>query len=376
MRYFIIAGEASGDLHGANLIKELKPLDKEAVIEGWGGDMMAREGATIRMHYRSLAIMGFLQVVLKIGRIIANLKKCKSDIIAFNPDVIILIDYPGFNLRIAKFAKSKGYKVYYFISPKVWAWKESRTKSLKEFVDRLYIIFPFEIEYFAGKGVKAYYFGNPLADIIQRKSVVMSDKGKIFEETGLEDKPVIAIVPGSRRHEISHNLPVMMNICKYFPDYQIVITGVSTIPESYYRKYMSSWSEARLLFESTYEVISVAEAALVTSGTATLETALLGTPQVVCYKADNFSYQIAKRLVKVRFISLVNLIMDKEIVKELLQNDLNEESILRELRAILKGGWKRGIMLNNYRLMSDMLGEPGITMRIATDMVTNLKKPS
>ena len=373
MRYFLIAGEASGDLHGANLVKELKLKDRDSLFEGWGGDIMQKEGVNIKTHYKALAIMGFLQVLLNLRKIFVNLKRCKSDIEAFNPDVIILIDYPGFNLRIAKYASLRGRRVFYFISPKVWAWKESRVELLRRYIDRLYIIFPFEKEYFEKHGIDAHYFGNPLVDIVNRSFAGLSDRGKIFEETGLGDRPVIAFVPGSRKHEIRHNLPIMTEMCKYFPKYSFVVTAVKTIPDAYYRKYMTAWSDIKLVYNSTYEVMAVAEAALVTSGTATLETAMLGTPQVVCYRADNFSYQIAKRLVKVRFISLVNLVMDKEIVKELLQNDLTEKNLLRELRSILKGGWKRGIMINNYMEMMKMLGDQGVTGRIAEDIHSNLK---
>jgi lipid-A-disaccharide synthase len=372
MRYFIIAGEPSGDLHGSNLIRELHNADNDAEIFCWGGDLMENAGATLLMHYRQLAFMGFLEVLLNLRTISKNLKLCKKQILEKNPDVVILIDYPGFNLRIAGFARNAGIKVYYYISPKIWAWKESRISIIKKYIHRMYIIFPFEIEFFEKHKYKVEYHGNPLVDEVEHKLSAIPERSIILKSCDLEDKPVIALLAGSRRMEIKYILPEMLKIVKHYPHYQFVLTCVKSIPPEYYKKYIGD-IPVKQVVDKTYEILKIADAALVTSGTATLETALAGTPQVVCYKGDMLSYLIAINLVKVKFISLVNLIMDREIVKELLQYDLNEENIIRELNLILKGGYNRGWMMSNYESLKLKLGGPGASKRIACDVVNSLR---
>jgi lipid-A-disaccharide synthase len=371
MRYFIIAGEPSGDLHGSNLVKELIKTDKNAEIFCWGGDLMEKEGATLLMHYRKLAFMGFLEVLLHLRTISRNFKICKKQIIEARPDVLILIDYPGFNLKMARFARNEGIKVYYYISPKIWAWKESRIDIIKKYINRMYIIFPFEIEFFEKHKYKVEYHGNPLVDEIEQRLSTLPDRNQIIGSCGLSDKPVIALLAGSRRMEIKYILPEMVKIIKYYPDYQFVLTCVSSIPLEYYKK-ITRDHPVKVVVDKTYEILSIAEAALVTSGTATLETALIGTPQIVCYKGDFLSYVIAINLVKVKFISLVNLIMDKEIVKELLQYDLNEKRILKELNPLLKGGDKRDLMIGDYLNLKNKLGGSGASERIASDIYKSL----
>jgi lipid-A-disaccharide synthase len=373
MRYFIIAGEPSGDLHGSNLVKELRISDPVAEIVCWGGDLMENAGAKLLMHYRKLAFMGFLEVLLNLRAISKNFKLCKRQIIEHKPDVVILIDYPGFNLKMAAFARKAGIKVYYYISPKIWAWKESRIKIIKKFIDRMYIIFPFEIEFFKKHNYKVEYHGNPLVDEVEQKLSVIPDRNVICKSSGLDEKPVIAILAGSRKMEIKYILPEMLKVIKYFHDYQFVLTCVKSIPLEYYKSVIGN-IPIKLVVDKTYEILSIAEVALVTSGTATLETALIGTPQVVCYKGDILSYAIAINLVKVKFISLVNLIMDKEIVKELLQYDLNEETILRELNLIIKGGPNREAMIDNYKSLKVKLGGSGASKRVAADIYNSLKK--
>ena len=372
MRYFIIAGEPSGDLHGSNLIKELHNSDKEAEIFCWGGELMENAGASLLVHYRKLAFMGFLEVLLNIRTIAQNFRLCKNQILEKKPDVIILIDYPGFNLKIASFASKAGMKVYYYISPKIWAWKESRIHFIKKYITRMYIIFPFEIEFFAKHKYNVEYHGNPLVDEVEQKLSLIADRKTIYDSCGLDNRPVIAILAGSRKMEIKYILPEMLKIIKYYPDYQFVLTCVKSIPLAYYKNIIGSLP-VKLVVNKTYEILTIAEAALVTSGTATLETALIGTPQVVCYKGDILSYAIAINLVKVKFISLVNLIMDEEIVKELLQYDLNEERLRNELNLIIKGGLTREKMIGSYNNLKIKLGGSGASERIAIDIVNSLK---
>jgi lipid-A-disaccharide synthase len=373
MKYFIIAGEPSGDLHGSNLIRGILSADPEAQIFCWGGDMMVSAGGTLLMHYRKLAFMGFVTILLNIRTIAKNFSLCKKQISDHNPDVVILIDYPGFNLRLAKYVKSLGIKVFYYISPKIWAWNESRVKKVKNDVDRMYIIFPFEVDFYRKHNVEVEYHGNPLVDEIERKKLAYSDKSVLRKLLGIDDRPVIALLAGSRSHEVKHILPIMIKVVKYFPDYQFVLAGVKNLPESLYRKIIGR-KNVNLVIDKTYEVLYLADAALVTSGTATLETALIGVPQVVCYKADFFSMLIAWMVVKVQFISLVNLIMDSEVIKELVQYDLKEKRLLKELKAIVPGGSGRDKMLNNYESLKMRLGPAGASYRIAADMVNSLKK--
>ena len=372
MKYFIIAGEQSGDLHGSNLIRGIKLSDPDSVINCWGGELMEGAGAKLLMHYGRLAIMGFVNILLNIRTIARNLELCRNHIIEFNPDVAILIDYPGFNLRIAAFAKSKGIKVFYYISPKLWAWKESRIEKIRKFVDRMFIIFPFEVGFYKKHGIDVEYFGNPLVDEIARKKELLPSVSDIKRDLGLNEKPVIAMLAGSRRHEISNILPQMIKAVKYFTEFRFVLACVNSIPEKFYREIIGDVPVV-LVFDKTYEVLSVSAAALVKSGTSTLEAALLGIPQVVCYKGDTLSFEIARRLVKVKYISLVNLIMETEVVKELIQYMLTEKNIVNELLAIIPGGPGREIMISEYHRLSAKLGPPGASERIASEIVKLLK---
>jgi len=373
MRYFIIAGEQSGDLHGSNLIRELLEADKSAEIYCWGGDLMESAGATLLVHYRKMAFMGFIAVIKNLGAISKNINLCKQHITEYKPDVIIFIDYPGFNLRIAAFAKNAGYKTFYYISPKLWAWNESRVKKIKKYIDRMFIIFPFEVDFYKKHGIIVEYHGNPLVDETEKRISSFPAKSKICRYLGIEEKPVIAFLAGSRRHEIELILPEMMKLIHHFPGYQFVLAGVKNIPDELYFNIIGN-APVKLIKGKTYEILYAAEAALVTSGTATLEAALHGTPQVVCYKGDFFSMVIAWMVIKVKYISLVNLIMDTEVVKELVQYDLKEKTLLTELKAILPGGAKREKILSDYEVLKNKLGSAGASGRIAREMVRELKK--
>lgn len=372
MRYFIIAGEQSGDLHGSNLIKELIIADRNAHVSCWGGDLMEEAGATLLMHYKKMAFMGFVAVVKNIRSISKNLNRCKQEIIEYNPDIIILIDYPGFNLRIARFASSKGLRVFYYISPKLWAWNEKRVEKIRKYVDRMYIIFPFEVEFYKKHGIEVIYQGNPLKDEIERKRSLFPDKKSLQKSLGIGEKPIVGILAGSRKHEVELILPEMLKIIHHFPDYQFVLAGVKNLPDELYLKIIGN-RPVKLIKEKTYEILHSASAALVASGTATLETALLNVPQVVCYKGDFLSMIIAWMVIKVKFISLVNLIMNKEVVKELVQYSLTENSLISELKAILPGGENRNVMLLEYEVLNEKLGPAGASRRVAEDMVNYLK---
>jgi lipid-A-disaccharide synthase len=373
MRYFIIAGEQSGDLHGSNLVKELLAADKGAEIFCWGGDLMESAGATLLVHYRKLAFMGFVAVIKNLGAISKNISLCKQHIIEYKPDVVIFIDYPGFNLRIAEFAKNAGYRTFYYISPKLWAWNEGRVRKIKKYIDRMFIIFPFEVDFYKKHGITVEYFGNPLIDETEKRITLFPAKESMYKYLGIEDKPVIALLAGSRRHEIELILPEMMKTIHHFPGYQFILAGVKNIPDEVYDKIIDK-AQVKVIKEKTYEILYTSEAALVTSGTATLEAALHDTPQVVCYKGDFFSMLIAWMVVKVKYISLVNLIMGYEVVKELVQYDLTENSLLTELKAILPGGEKRGKLLSDYEVLKSKMGSAGASGRIAREMVAELKK--
>jgi lipid-A-disaccharide synthase len=373
MRYFIIAGEQSGDLHGSNLIRELKRTDNKAEVFCWGGDLMEAAGAMLLMHYRKLAFMGFVAVVKNIRAISRNLRICKQQIIDYNPDVLILIDYPGFNLRIAKFSAKEGFSTYYYISPKLWAWNEKRVEKIKRYIERMYIIFPFEVEFYQKHGIEVIYHGNPLKDEIENKISLFPEKTHLNKLLGIDYKPVIAILAGSRRHEVELILPEMLKIIRQFPDYQFILAGVKNLPDELYLKIIGN-EPVKLIKERTYEILYSASAALVTSGTATLEAALLNTPQIVCYKGDFFSMLIAWMVIKVKYISLVNLILNREVVKELVQYSLTEQRIISELKAILPGGEKRDTILSDYKLLSEKLGPAGASQRVAADIFETLKK--
>lgn len=342
MKYYLIAGEASGDLHGSNLIKEIKKLDGEASIRAWGGDKMKAAGAHIIKHYRELAFMGFAEVIKNLPTILSNIKFCKKDIEQFHPDVVLLIDYPGFNLRIAKWAKEKGFKTVYYISPQVWAWKEGRVRSIKKVVDKMLVILPFEKEFYQKREYKVEYVGHPLVQVIEAfqsentlQFITWRSAKKNPEQK--DQKEIIALLPGSRKQEIEKKLPIMLDVSKNFPQYRMVIAQAPGQPIEFYKKLIGDHdSDIEIALEGqTYILLKQAKAALVTSGTATLETALFGVPQVVCYKGSSISYQIGRRLVKIKYISLVNLIMDKKVVTELIQNDLTPENLTRELNSIL-----------------------------------------
>ena len=372
MRFFIIAGEQSGDLHGSNLVKGLFNADPKAEIFCWGGDLMESAGAKLLMHYRKLAFMGFVAVVKNLGAIRKNLSLCKQQIDEYKPDVVIFIDYAGFNMRIAKYAKHKGYRTFYYISPKFWAWNEGRVEKIKKYIDRMFIIFPFEVAFYKKHGISVDYNGNPLVDETESRISSFPPKESIHKFLGIEEKPVIALLAGSRKHEIELVLPEMIKMVRHFPEYQFVLAGVKNIQDDVYLNLIGK-EPVILIKEKTYEILYVAQASLVTSGTATLEAALLDTPQVVCYKGDFFSMLIAWTVIKVKYISLVNLIMDFEVIKELVQYDLNEKNLLPELKAILPGGSKREKILSDYDILKEKLGPAGASSRIAMEMVKELK---
>lgn len=365
MKYYIIAGEASGDLHGSNLMKELKKLDSSAEFRFWGGDLMANQGGQLVKHYKDLAFMGFSEVLMNLKTILGNLSFCKEDIKKFDPDILILIDYPGFNLRIAKFAKHLGIKVYYYISPQVWAWKSGRVQLIKKYVDRMFVILPFEKAFYEKYNYEVDFVGHPLLDAM--KDLPDLDKDAFKKENNLDTRKIIALLPGSRQQEIKKKLPIMLSIREDFPDYQFVIAGAPSQPLSFYREFVGD--SVKIISDQTYNLIRASDAALVTSGTATLETALLNVPEVVCYKGSTISYEIGKRLVKhIRFISLVNLIMDKEVVKELIQNNLTKVNVSQELKKILNAENRAEIRLS-YQELKHKLGGEGASKRTAELMI-------
>ena len=372
MKLFLIAGEASGDLHGSNLIKALIQKDSSIDLRFWGGDLMEKAASRKpEKHYKALAFMGFVEVVMNLGRIVQNFKKCKEDILAFQPDGLVLIDYPGFNLRMAKWAKSQGIKVYYYISPKVWAWKESRVHKIKKYVDTLFTIFPFETAFFKKYDMEVEYVGNPLVDAISEFRALREPQCPNYQflEVGKNnEKPIVAILPGSRRQEVRTKLPVMLEAAGKFPAYQFVIAGAPSLDPEFYEPFIEGY-DAKILFGKTYEILESAEAALVTSGTATLETSLFGVPQVVCYIASPISYAIAKRLIKIKFISLVNLIFDREVVRELIQDECNVDQLAEELSYVLKGGKKRAQQEQDCATLIEMLGSGSASEKVAREIL-------
>ena len=356
VKYYIISGEASGDLHGGNLIKALKTQDLQSNIRCWGGDLMQAAGAELVKHYRDLAFMGFAEVVSNLPTIFKNIRFCKEDILAFQPDALILIDYPGFNLRIAEWAHEKGIKVIYYISPQVWAWKEGRVKKMKQIIDKMLVILPFEKDYFKDKwNWEVDYVGHPLIEAIEDKK----------KELGLSDKHTssavkkIALLPGSRKQEISKKLPIMLEVAKSFPDYQFVVAEAPGLEADFYQPFLQYYQNVASVNNATYQLLLESDAALVTSGTATLETALLGVPEIVCYKGSNISYQIAKRLIKIKYISLVNLIMDKLIVTELIQDELNVANLVKELNTLLNDAKHQHQLKADYQALYEKLSKGG-----------------
>jgi lipid-A-disaccharide synthase len=363
MKYYIIAGEASGDLHASNLIKEITLKDTEASFRAWGGDLMQQAGATIVKHINELAFMGFTEVLLNIRTILNNIGFCKKDILEYNPDAVIFVDYPGFNLRIARFCKEQNIKTIYYISPQVWAWNKSRIKSIRRDVDKMLVILPFEKAFYDEYNYEVDFVGHPLLDALKS---VPKEKGNdnFREKHNLSDKEIVAILPGSRKQEISRMLTPMATAAKQFPHYQFVIAGTKAHATEFYQSFMGN-TQMPILYGETYALLQNSYAALVTSGTATLETALIGTPQVVCYKAGYVSYHIAKRLVDLKYISLVNLIMDEEVVKELIQDDCNSDKIAAELKRLTQDLDARNTMLKKYDTLRQKLGGSGASGKAA-----------
>ncbi|KQC31916.1 lipid-A-disaccharide synthase [Nonlabens sp. YIK11] len=354
MKYYLIAGEASGDLHGSLLMKELQKTDPDATFRFWGGDLMEQVGGTLVRHYRDLAFMGFVEVLGNLRTILRNINECKKDIEEFAPDVIIYIDYPGFNFRIMKWARLKDYRNHYYISPQIWAWKESRIKAIKRDVDEMYVILPFEKYFYEQKHqFPVHFVGHPLIDAIHERKQV--DHEVFFKEHGMDDRPIIALLPGSRKQEIKNMLSVMLRMVDRFEDYQFVIAGAPGQEAQFYTSFLKKY-DVKLIMNRTYDLLSLSHAALVTSGTATLETALFKVPQVVCYKGSMISYQIAKRIIKLDYISLVNLIMDQPVVTELIQKEFKPADLHRELDHILDPTHRNRIFADYYQLEKKLGG--------------------
>ena len=357
MKYYIIAGEASGDLHASNLVAEIKKKDKKAEFRGCGGDLMKAQGVDLLKHYRMMAYMGFVEVAVNLRKVLRNIAQCKKDILEYQPDVLVLVDYPGFNLRIADFAHEKGFKVLYYISPQVWAWKRRRVLKIKKTVDKMLVIFPFEEEFYKNYGVDVTYVGNPLLDELAKFGT--ANRSIFLRRNSLgEKREIIALLPGSRKQEVKRMLPEMLKVIPDFPEYQFVIAGLSSIGKDFYKNIMGN-ADAFLIEDQTYELLQNSSAAVVTSGTATLEAALFTVPEVVCYKANYLSYLIAKWLIKVKYISLVNLVMDKEVVKELIQNEMNKVNIAKALASVLRNGKRQRQILEDYDELSERLGNAG-----------------
>ncbi len=380
MKYYLIAGEASGDLHASNLMQSLRKHDKEADFRFFGGDLMQSVGGTLVRHYRDMAFMGIVPVVLNARTILRNLAFCKKDITTYHPDAVILVDYPGFNLKIAKYVKTKlNIPVYYYISPKVWAWKKYRVKSFKKYVDEMLSILPFEVDFFREHQYKVHYVGNPTVDAIVQRDHKEETFSQFVEANGLDNKPVIALLAGSRKQEITNNLPSMLEAVKGYSDgYQLIVAGAPGIDPAFYGNFISSFPPAKVLFNQTYRILAQSDAALVTSGTATLETALLNVPQVVCYKTPmpKTTYWVFKNILHTPYISLVNLICNREVVKELFARFFTIDNIRKELKQILHVQSYRQNMLSNYEEMRQILGGPGASDRAATIIYAKCMKNS
>ncbi|WP_374949837.1 lipid-A-disaccharide synthase [Mucilaginibacter sp.] len=364
MKYYLVAGEASGDLHGANLMKALKELDRQADFRFFGGDLMQAEGGTLVKHYADMAFMGFVEVVFNLRTILKNLSLCKQDIASYKPDVLILVDFPGFNLKIAEFAKTQGLLVCYYISPKVWAWNQKRVLKIKRIVDHLFCILPFEVEFYKTWGMDIDYVGNPLLDAV----AAFKPDGDFLQKNDLTGKKIIALLPGSRKQEISRLLPDMIAVAEKFPYHQFVVAGAPSFNADYYIEWLNG-TNIPVIFNATYDLLNVAEAAVVASGTANLETALFNVPQVVIYKGNPVTIGIARMLIKIRFISLVNLIMDKPVVKELIQQDYNPANIYTELNNLINNLHHRAQILTDYDLLDERMGTPGASAKTAALIV-------
>jgi lipid-A-disaccharide synthase len=362
MRYYIIAGEASGDLHGGNLIRAIHEQDKEANVRCWGGDKMEAAGATLVKHYRELAFMGFVEVLANLRTILNNIDLCKKDILVFKPDVLVLIDYPGFNMRIAEWAKKQGIKIVYYISPQVWAWKENRVKKIKRDVDKMLVILPFEVDFYKKWQFEVTYVGHPLVEVVR------NEKENVPVQS-LSDKPIIALLPGSRAQEIKVKLPLMLQMVKHFPDYQFAVAQASAQPDSLYKEIIRN-ENVLLVKDQTYNLLKQARAGLITSGTATLETALFGVPQVVCYKGNPVSFWLATKLVDVKYISLVNLIMDKEVVKELIQTELTEANLKVALTRLLQDEAYKKELKQDYETLWHKLGDKRASALAAKEVIS------
>lgn len=375
MKYYLIAGEPSGDLHGANLIEGLKKADPEAQFRFWGGDRMADAGgrANLHKHYRETSFFGIVQVLKNLGTIRRQMRECRADVAAFAPDALILVDYPGFNMKMARWAHENGMRTVYYIAPKVWAWREWRVKAIRRYVDKLFIIFPFERTYFPRHGIEPVFEGNPLVDAIEARRGALPSPDEFRRRNGLDQRPIIALLAGSRRGEIRDNLPLMALLAKRFPDHQFVVTAVPWIDRALYEQYLAD-SGIRYVCDQTYETLAAAEAAVVTSGTATLETALLGIPEVVVYRTLWFQVKLQPYVLKVPWVSLVNLNLGREAVAEIIQSDLSLERAERELRAIVAGGAKRGKMLADFDELRTIVGGPGASERFAHRIVEFLRQ--
>ena len=371
MKYYIIAGEASGDLHGSNLMKAILKIAPDSNFRFWGGDKMQQVGGSLVKHYRDLAFMGFAEVIMNLGTILSNLKSCKKDITNYNPDILILIDYPGFNLRIAEFAHSQNIKVVYYISPQIWAWKKNRVFKIKKVVDKMIVILPFEKDFYANYDVKVDFVGHPLLDSLENEKSITKDE--FLQKNQLPNKPIIALLPGSRKQEVALMLQTMLKLVPKYPDHQFIIAGVNTLEDKYYKSIIGE-IDVSILYDSTNWILKYAAAALVTSGTATLETALIGTPEVVCYKGNSISYEIAKRIVSIKYISLVNLILDKESVVELIQSDFNTKNLKLELDKLLFDDVKKSQIKTDYQQLKTILGNSGASLRAAEIIVNLFKK--
>jgi lipid-A-disaccharide synthase len=363
MKYYLISGEASGDLHGSNLIREIKALDPQAQVRCWGGDMMQAAGGELVMHYKERAFMGFLEVAVNIRNILKNLQFCKDDLLAYSPDVVIFIDYPGFNIPVAQFAKKKGFRTIYYISPQVWAWKESRVKTLREVIDKMLVILPFEKAFYHKWNYEVEYVGHPLVQVVEEFKNANTHLVK-------PERRNIALLPGSRMQEIKIKLPIMLKLTREFPDCTFSIAQAPSLDDDFYESMTTGYPNVKLVKGKTYELLMQSHAALVTSGTATLETALFAVPEVVCYKGGKVSYEIAKRLIKVPYISLVNLILDKPAVKELIQDDLTPANLKVELDKLLNDNAHRNEVMKNYRDLWDILSKGGAASANAARIIT------
>ncbi|MBS1645782.1 MAG: lipid-A-disaccharide synthase [Bacteroidetes bacterium] len=374
MNYYVIAGEASGDLHGAHLLKALKQVDATARFRGWGGDLMQAQGAELVKHYQQLAFMGFVEVAMHLRTILKNIKFCKQDILAHKPDALILIDYPGFNLRIAQWAKQQHIRVFYYISPTVWAWKENRSRIIKNSVERLYTILPFEKSFYAKRGVEVDYFGHPLSDILKKEQAQISNRETFLNKHHLSEKPIIAVLPGSRVQEIKKMLPVMLQVIPHFPQYQFVLGGTQALPRDLYQNTIKGHN-IHLIFNDTYALMHHAELGIIKSGTSSLEAALFKLPHVVCYTANALSYAIAKQVVnkELKYISLVNLILNKPVVAELIQGDFSSEKMVLELKKMQETD-KSYQISHDYNLLENLLQDENISTKIAADITTRLRE--